>query len=89
MKLTRISDEEIVDAYVSNGIVDRIIAHNYLAEGDTAANAQLAHSQKQHDEYIRGLFDWLEKYHTDAPFHNFTVYLTEDEWQSLKEQYLK
>jgi len=42
----------------------------------------------EHQSQIAEIFEEIEKYHTDAPFHNFTVYLTEDEWQALKSRIL-
>jgi hypothetical protein len=46
---------------------------------NTAVDEALSARDKEWKEKI-------EKYHDKVPFHNFTVYMTEDEWQSLLSQ---
>lgn len=59
---------------------------------DWGAEAQLESCEAElielKKEWAREMVDKLEKYHTDAPFHNFSVYITEEEWQSLKSKLL-
>ena len=56
----------------------------YQSFGAEIAQAQLDLNKKD----MRELFEALDKYHTITPFYAFTVYMTEVEYQALKEKYL-
>ena len=73
IRLTPEEIQAICDELVNQP--DGLILNDFLKEKFDAAT----------DKAIKKIVEYLEQYHTFAPFKGFSLYMTEDEWQVLKD----
>lgn len=78
-----LSDEE------TDEILEKGVDFDHKPESIAEIHRQIQRDAdfEYHEKVKAEMIKELEKYHTDAPFHNFSVYLTEEEWQSFKQKY--
>ena len=63
-----------------SGDMERVTRHG--------ADAQLTHSQKEHDEEIRKVFDEIERTSHSMNTNMYGISLSKSEWQALKEKHV-
>lgn len=78
-----LSDEEIIEAYVDAGVLDGIIAHNYLPEGRVIRQAQHAKDKAGYEQKVREILKVIDDYLQEEPW------MTDEDWQLLKVEALR
>ena len=91
MKLERINDGGIINAFVESGLLDGVIAYTYIPEGKAVADAQLEADQEAHDAVIREIFEEIEKKPIFVQSNSLGIKVpvqVDGWWQTLKQKYL-